>query len=512
MFKTINFKNTFFLNTLLIIISGFTVKTLGLLNKIIITRLLGTDGMSIYILAFPTIILFINLAGFSLNITTSKLVSESLKTNSFSPKKIIQSSIKIALLVSLIIEILYLLLLRFIVFTLLKNSQLFYPLLTVLFLIPLVGITDTLRGVFSGYKKMSTVAAVNIIEQIFRISFSIICLLIFSKYNIIISVTCTIFALTIGELASLLYLIYKIKKLKIEDFPSKKNINSEIFKIALPTTGSKLIGSFTYFFEPIINTLTLISLGYTQNKITSDYTIINAYIIPLITITSFLSTSLAIVAVPSIAENKAVGNNRNINYLINKIFIFSIVPGILISILLYLFPSEYMNLLFAAKEGSIYVKKYVFIFLIHYLQSPGIAIIQSLGKAKVAFVITTFFNILKLILIFALANISFINTYAIFYAILITIVLETLSIWLYIYITTTFIPEKKKLFNLLLITIVTFSIGYILSKVSNLNYLLISIAIAFIYAILIWYNQVIEIKSLNHSSKTSTTSTSSSYM
>ena len=37
------------------------VKALGLINKIVITRLLGTEGMSIYIIAFPTIILFINL-------------------------------------------------------------------------------------------------------------------------------------------------------------------------------------------------------------------------------------------------------------------------------------------------------------------------------------------------------------------------------------------------------------------------------------------------------------------
>ena len=464
--------------------------------------------MSIYILAFPTIILFINLSGFSLNITTSKLISESLKTKSISPNKVIKQAIRIAVKVSLIIEIVYFLLLKIIVFYLLKNEQLYYPLLSLLFLIPIIGITDTLRGVFSGYKKMFTVATVNILEQICRITFSIICLLIFSKYNIILSVTCTIFALTIGELASLLFLITKIKRINIENYETAKNINinDEILKIAVPTTASKLIGSFTYFFEPIVNMLALLALGYSQNKITHDYTVINAYSIPLLPITSFLSTSLAIVAVPSISENKAIGNNKGINYLINKIFIFSIVPGILISILLYLFPKEYMNLLFATKSGSNYVKKYVFIFLIHYLQAPGISIIQSLGKAKVSFGIATFFNLFKLALIFILANINSINTYAIFYAILITIILETLSIWLYIYVNTSFIPNKNKLLTLFCITIITFSIGYILSKISSLNFILISLSISMIYTILIWYNQVIEIKSLHHSSLKSITS------
>ncbi len=165
--------------------------------------------MSLYILAFPTIILFINLAGFSLNITTSKLISESLKSKKLSPKKIIKSSIQIAVKISLLIEIIFILSLKFITFKLLKTPDLYYPLLTILLLIPLVGITDTLRGVFAGYKKMRIVASVNIIEQISRIAFSILGVFLFSKYGIIISVTLTILALTIGELFSLFFYCLK---------------------------------------------------------------------------------------------------------------------------------------------------------------------------------------------------------------------------------------------------------------------------------------------------------------
>ena len=71
-------KNTFFLNTLIIILSNFLIKILGLVNKIFITRNLGTNGMSLYVLSFPTIMMFIGIAGFSLNITISKLISEAI--------------------------------------------------------------------------------------------------------------------------------------------------------------------------------------------------------------------------------------------------------------------------------------------------------------------------------------------------------------------------------------------------------------------------------------------------
>ena len=250
-------KHVFIYNTLLIIISGAFVKLLGLLNKIIITRLLGTDGMSLYVLAFPSIILFISLSSFSLNITCSKLISEGLSTKKYSPKKIIKASLKLALKTSLLVEILFLMSITFLVNKLLKTPELYLPLIMTAFLIPLVGVTDTLRGAFAGYQKMNTIACVNIVEQLARMIFSIGGILIFSRFGIKIAVSLTILALTIGEAASLIYLFIKMKKLAIKDFQNTENEKKAVWKMAFPTTLSRLIGSVTYFLEPILNTFIL---------------------------------------------------------------------------------------------------------------------------------------------------------------------------------------------------------------------------------------------------------------
>ena len=73
--------DSFFLSTLIIIVSGFVIKLLGLINKITMTRMLGTSGMRLYILSFPTIMLFVSISGFSLYITISKLVAEGTRNN-----------------------------------------------------------------------------------------------------------------------------------------------------------------------------------------------------------------------------------------------------------------------------------------------------------------------------------------------------------------------------------------------------------------------------------------------
>lgn len=467
-------KETFIYNSFLIILSGFIVKGLGLINKIFITRLLGTNGMNLYILCFPTILLFISLSSFSLNISTSKLIAESLKSRIYSPKKIIKESIKLGIRISLIFEILFLLIFPIIISKLLLNNDLFYPLLMSAFLYPIVGVTDTLRGALAGLKLMKNVALVNILEQVFRFSFSIIALIILKDKDPIISVSFTILALAVGELASLFYLVIKLRKINIPDIKNTISEKDAIKKIAIPTTISKLIGNISYFLEPILNTLILSYLGYNINKINTDYTIINAYIIPLLTITSFLSTSIATTVVPSISESVASNNTIETSNLINKSFFLSIIPGLIISIILFLFPLEYLKFFFQTTLGSEYVKKFVFVFLIHYIQAPGIAILQALGKSKLIFSISSIFNILRLLLIIILPFFTNLNTYSLLYSIILTMVLETTIIWIFIIQITNFKLDKKKIIEIVLISIIILNLGLILSSFKQINFIITS--------------------------------------
>ena len=116
---------TFFIFTFLIIIVNFIVKLLGLVNKIAITRVLGTSGMSLYVLSFPTIMLFISISGMSLYLTISKLVAEAMVNHKYSPKKILKKSIKLSLFVSSIVAILYIILLKPLTIYFLKNGKQF---------------------------------------------------------------------------------------------------------------------------------------------------------------------------------------------------------------------------------------------------------------------------------------------------------------------------------------------------------------------------------------------------
>lgn len=492
-------KTSFFFNTLIILITGFIIKALGLINRIFITRILGSSGMTLYIMSFPTIMLFINISCMGLNITISKLVAESLKTKLLSPKLLLKKAIVISLITSIITIIAFILFLYPLTHFLLKNDNLFFPLLSTVFLIPLVGISDSLKGYFNGLKQMKYSSTANLIEQISRIVFSISVLYITIPYGIKIATFFCLLSLSVGELTSIFYSLLKIKKLKIIHYQNTNGELKAILRICVPTTLSHLVGNFTYFLEPIVYVWILSILTYQQTQIEEAYTIANAFTLSLLTLGSFVSTALATTVVPSISESNATKDMAKVNYFIKKTIIFSLIPGLFITIILFFYPNDIMHFIYNTTKGASDVKKYVFFFLPYYLQVPLSAIYQALGKAKSLFKISSFFNILRILLIIILSLIPSINFDSLIVATFVTLILNFFVIFFKIKKLTSLNVSFHQSLNLLIIFGFCFALVLFFNTI-NLNFY-ISIIVSFIVYILSCYKfQLINIKSFvaNH--------------
>lgn len=488
-------ENSFFYNTFIILLTGFIIKFLGLINRIFITRTLGVSGMTLYIMSFPTIMLFINISSMGLNISISKLVSESIKTKQYSPSILLKKALLIAIACSVITIIIFLLFLYPLTHYLLKNDNLFFPLLSTVFLIPLVGISDSLKGYFNGLKLMKYSSSSNLIEQITRIVFSIICLYITIPYGVKTATFFCLLSLSIGEVSSIIFSLIKLKKIKVIHYQKTKGELQAILKISIPNTLSHLVGNFTYFLEPIIYVWILTILDYPHLKIESTYTIVNAYTISLLTIGSFVSNALATTIVPSISETMATNNLNAVNYYIKKSLIFSLIPGLFITIILFFYPSELMELIYSTKEGALNVKLYVFLFIPYYIQAPLSSIYQSLGKSKSLFKITSFFNVTRLLLIILFSVIKTINYQSLMLATTITMLCYILVIFIKIKKLTSFRVSFHNSINLILIFVFSF-FSILLCKILNLNYLISIIIIGAIYLFWCYKCNLINIKSL----------------
>src|SRR5690554_6168267 len=262
-------KNTLVKNTLILIITSLIVRLLSLFNRIVLTRLLGNEGISLYVISLPSIMLFMSIAGFSLNLVLSKIVSENQVTKKYSDKAILKNAILIGFVTSLITALILIIVIKPLVYVGLKQEKTFYPILSCIIFLPLVALNNIIRGYYNGKNQINISAYANLIEQVSRILVGTLFLYIFLPYGLIISVTMAIIAMGIGEFISLIYSLVILKRKKVDVISKINDISpkKDIIRIGLPTTLSRLVGNFSLFLEPIIYTLALSILAFSSDDI-----------------------------------------------------------------------------------------------------------------------------------------------------------------------------------------------------------------------------------------------------
>lgn len=458
-------KNTLVKNTFILIITSMLIRLLGLVNRVILTRLLGNEGISLYMIILPSVMMFISLGSLSLNVTITKIVATK------NDQSVIKKGIKIGIVSSIVVGLILIIIAKPLAFDWLKQKNAYYPILLTPPLIILSAINSVLRGYFNGIKKVNIRSLSILIEQIFRIAITIVLLRYFMDRGIVFAVTIAILAMNFGELASIFYILIMLKKWKPQNI--QKCSSKEILDISLPITGSRLIGNITYFLEPIIFTFALTLLHYNNTEIMYKYSEATAYTIPLITMFSFISTSVATALIPHVAT----ASNHEVGLYIKKACFYCLLPAIPISIILTFYAKPFMILIYDTEIGSANVQKYAILFILFYVLSPLTAIMQARNKSKRLLQISAVADILKIGLIFSL---PFITEDSLILATLVPIILVIIILFYELKKSYPFKFTHHEIINFCLISIIV-SVFAIILKVGNVNYLLSSLLILIIF-------------------------------
>ncbi|XMB66530.1 oligosaccharide flippase family protein [Mycoplasmatota bacterium zrk1] len=490
-------KNTFIKNTLTLSISGLLVKGLGLVNRIIITRILGSEGIGLYMMSFPTIILFISLAQLGLPIAISKLISENRIAKTTKNSTIIYNSLSISLFMSCILIIVLLIIIKPLTGVWLGNPETFYPILTTIILIPLVSFSGVIKGYLHGLKLMKITSIAHIAEQVVRITTSVILVYILLPYGLVTAVFGSLLSLSIGEVISIIILLFKVSKIS-PNAKVKAHVTVEskdILEIAIPATSNRLIGSLTYFFEPIIFSLALREYLNTTT-IKNLYGNITGFAISLMLIPSFLTHAISTALLPSISESYSRKDFSKLHYLFRTSMMLVFIPSGIVCILLSFFSYEYMNLLFATTSGANYVTYMAPFFLIFYFQAPIVSILHGLNKSRIVMVNSLILNIIKLILLYFLCSQSSINSHGLPIASIISALLLTLiNFRVLSKIIKVSISNKTKI-KVIFVLLLTSGFAYFLKSL-QINYLPASLLIMLTYILLVRITNLVNLKKLS---------------
>lgn len=418
-------KNKFIKNTLILIIGGFITKILGMIIKIIMTRNISEEAIGLYMLVLPTYNLFITLVSGGMQISISKLISE----NKINKRKIMSTALTISFILGIVLVLLIIVLSKPISL-ILHNEKLYIPILSMILSIPFIGISSVLKGYLFGQNKMHAQVISNFFEQIIRIIMFIIFLP--KMNNNIKAVTFIIGSNIVNEVLSVIILsLFINKKAHIKDFKIDKDIKHEILSTSIPSTTSRLVGTISYFFEPILITNLLLINGYSSKFITTEYGIITGYSMQLLLLPSFFSMAISQSIIPLISN---AYSNKRYDYIkrkIRDIILLSFLIGFIYVVIINTNPKYFMNLIYNTNLGTNYLKIMSPVFILLYIQGPLTSILQSINKANESMKSTIEGIIIKTILMIILSFMHF-GMYSLIYPMLINIIYVTIHNYLVI--------------------------------------------------------------------------------
>ena len=421
-----NYEKQFFSGVVVLALSTFIVKIIGLFYKIPMMAYLGAEGMGYFNSAYEIYSLFFVIATTGIPIAISIIVAENKTQKRIENiKKIFRISIITLGLLGLIGTVLMFILHKEFA-SLINNDAAALSILAISPTILLICLSSAIRGYFQGNQIMVPTAISQVIEALGKLllglGFAIIA--INKGYSMPKVTAFAVLGLTIGVAISLLYLIvyklfYRIKCSK-DELSNKVDANATILKqlfiIAIPITLSSSILSLSKVIDMTMILRRLNAIGYSQHVANEVYGSYSTMAVSIYNLPATLVTAIALPLVPLLTS--AINSNDHkkersvIATSLKLTAMISLPAGLGISV----FSKPILNLLFSSQTKEIeYTAPLLSLLGISIFLSSMItitnAILQAYKQVNKPIISMICGVLVKFVLAFILIGIPSINIY-----------------------------------------------------------------------------------------------------
>ncbi|MCM1027268.1 MAG: polysaccharide biosynthesis protein [Roseburia sp.] len=415
--------------TVILTLTGLLSRVIGFFYRIYLSRLFGEEGMGLYQLLSPVLSLSFALTAAGYQTAISKLVAEQSalrKTPSLRP---LWAGMRISLPLSLLCNAFVYLFADFIASSLLQEPRT-APMLRILsFSIPLSAVHACVNGYFYGVKRAGIPAVSQLLEQLTRVG----CVYLLSARALASgsapSINAAVLGLTVGEFFSMLYSAAVIPRRskekrftasrfsplptvspKRQPVISKPNsekeppVSSDLYRgllaMALPLTANRIVLNLLQSVESVSIPSMLRLYGYDNTTALSVYGVLTGMAMPFIFFPNALTSSVAVLLLPVISENYALGNFASVRQATVKTVKYCGFLGICCMAGFVGLGSWAGNTLFHSPLAGYFISTLGFICPFLYLDTTLSSILQGLGKAGHIFVLNVLCLLLRLGFVF----------------------------------------------------------------------------------------------------------------
>lgn len=398
----------FLKGTFILTIAGFVVKAIGSINWILLSRVLGGEGIGIYQMAFPIYLFLLQVSSAGVPIAISIITAERLALFDYKgAKRVFKLSFILLTITGLLASIAmyagadWLISSQFI-----KDSRAYYSLLALAPAVFFVTIISCFRGYIQGYSLMTPTAVSQIVEQLLRVVVMLGTAALLLPYGLAAAAGGASLGAGIGAVGALLVLIYYYAKLpkpdvtKTYDGPEESGwtILKRLIALALPISLASIMLPLVANLDLFIVPRRLEVAGYATHQATELFGYLTGMAVPLINLATIITAALATSIVPAISHDHARNDQAGIFKRTADAMRLSFMATVPFSVMLFVLAEPTVTLIYNAPkaETATAILAWAIFFLGIHQVTTGI--LQGLGHPTIPVVNMGIAMIIKVVL------------------------------------------------------------------------------------------------------------------
>ncbi len=387
----------FLKGTLILTVSSIVVKVIGSLNWIILSRVLGGEGIGLYQMGFPIYLMAITVSSAGIPVAISIVTSEKLAHGDYrGAKRIFNVSLRLLFISGLVFSSAlwfgagWLIDKGFIL-----DGRAYYSIIALAPAVFFVTFLASFRGYLQGWQIMTPTAVSEIVEQLMRVVTMLAFAELFLPYGLAYAAGGASMGAGVGAFCALLVLMWFYRKLKLRfkeeierqsytgEEESAGQIIKRLLQLALPVSLSSLMLPIGANLDLMIVPQRLAAAGFNLRHVTEQFGYLTGMAVPLINLATIFTAAMTISLVPAISAAKALNDHEAVKNKLRIAFRAALIITFPCFMGLYFLAEKVAELIYNAPgaAGAIQTMSIGILFLGLHQISTGI--LQGLGKTVI---------------------------------------------------------------------------------------------------------------------------------
>lgn len=395
--------------TLVLTMANLINRLLGLVNQVLVLRLIGSEGYGLFQLAIPIYLLALVFTTAGIPVAVSKLVAEELaRGNQWSVRQILRWSVIRLGIIGLSFAIVLAILLPSAGSKIMADSRAIWCVLVLIPALPITAISSALRGYFQGIQRMTIPAIAQVIEQSVRVVTGLYLAQQMTPWGISWAATGYAAGVFFGESVGCLFLIgfylgglSFIKRNKYQprldyfkggrinfdsiNFPASNETSvfkEKIWPIAGPVTLTRIATVLLLNVEAVLIPSRLENLGYSQSDSTALYGLFTGVALTLVSIPNILTMAISTNLLPAISAAWARKDKTWLQKRLTRSIYYTVIISLPLLIVLWVLPEKVSSLIFNVSGADIPLRILATGGLFLYLLQITNGVLYGLGRVN----------------------------------------------------------------------------------------------------------------------------------